>query len=639
MTLFSTVIIFTPLFPELLSYWSLYPNDCESGCKLMVSHLIDREKATAYNLSLHVRNTATPQKESWDYVRVVVNNEQEYDPYFCRNGNCSQVVYMYENNPDVYTYFQKATDEDNNDVSLGDDEYNYVYYYIVGGDKNYFQTVNDYEEKIVLKNMPDGLDREYVEEYTLQIHATNTEGDNGDNYELPRNDTLNLIIRVGDVNDNDPDFSDDVIFTSFMQSNKVDDRISTIEANDPDLNETLTYGMLNDLRCFETDFVPDAPFRIERKDDRSVYLILNFDPKGMSQGYCNFTIHVEDSFAHTDETVVKVYVINEDYQVAMYFSNDLEEVQSKKKEIEDIYSSVYSYECTIDSIAQTQSTTGEILANKTTVYMHFIDEEKNEPVEDKIILDLSDNAETMTQLLQRLNLIGIQLDSVDTYTPNTNAKGAEEKVKELQILLGVVSLVLGLFVLLLATVYWLRTNKLERKIKVLSTNTFGSKDEGLNQMGLEMAAVPGSNYLAKEHGNHNPVFSESGGLEFKSQDTESISSGDSVLVGVEDNPEFKSYLAKGTTASSSKGFENPAYGRSIDDVSAGPPGVQGGMKGNPLLNLGVLKDCTVASAPWSWPRGPEVPKASPPRAVPREPSPKPPAIPPGLLHHRQKQGQ
>lgn len=37
-----------------------------------------------------------------------------------------------ENNASVSAVFTKATDEDNNGVSPGDDQYNTVYYYIVG---------------------------------------------------------------------------------------------------------------------------------------------------------------------------------------------------------------------------------------------------------------------------------------------------------------------------------------------------------------------------------------------------------------------------------------------------------------------------------------------------------------------------
>lgn len=59
----------------------------------------------------------------------------------------------------------------------------------------------------------------------------------------------------------------------------------------------------------------------------------------------------------------------------------------------------------------------------------------------------------------------------------------------------------------------------------------------------------------------------------------SISSGDSVLVGVEDNPEFKSAMRH-----KSEGIENPGFisnTTTIDDLSM----PNGGAKTNPLLQL------------------------------------------------------
>ncbi|KAG0718110.1 Protein dachsous [Chionoecetes opilio] len=83
-------------------------------------------------LSLHVINTAEPHLESWGWVRVVIKNIQEDDPYFCPDGSCYQDVYMYENIPKAEIYFKEATDKDNIFAHPGDDEYDLVYYYIVG---------------------------------------------------------------------------------------------------------------------------------------------------------------------------------------------------------------------------------------------------------------------------------------------------------------------------------------------------------------------------------------------------------------------------------------------------------------------------------------------------------------------------
>lgn len=51
-------------------------------------------QAPFLQLSLHVKNTASPHLESWERLLVVVTNKMEFDPYFCTNGYCSQIVYM-----------------------------------------------------------------------------------------------------------------------------------------------------------------------------------------------------------------------------------------------------------------------------------------------------------------------------------------------------------------------------------------------------------------------------------------------------------------------------------------------------------------------------------------------------------------
>ena len=51
------------------------------------------------------------------------------------------------------------------------------------------------------------------------------------------------------------------------------------------------------------------------------------------------------------------------------------------------FSEVYAFACVIDSITATQLSTGELVPNQTTIYMHFIDTVKNEPVKDKTILE------------------------------------------------------------------------------------------------------------------------------------------------------------------------------------------------------------------------------------------------------------
>lgn len=50
-------------------------------------------------------------------------------------------------------------------------------------------------------------------------------------------------------------------------------------------------------------------------------------------------------------------------------------------QIEDVFSRAYNYPCIIDSIDQAQDPSGNNIDGRTTVFMHFINEEENQPVE------------------------------------------------------------------------------------------------------------------------------------------------------------------------------------------------------------------------------------------------------------------
>jgi len=102
-----------------------------------------------------------------------------------------------------------------------------------------------------------------------------------------------------------------------------------------------------------------------------------------------------------------------------------------------------------------------------------------------------------------------------------------------QMLLIVVASVLGGILAITIITACIQTTKLRRQVKALSINAFGSKESGLHQAGL---AVPGSNMYANQ--GANPIFSLD---EKRAPDAESQTSGDSVLIGVEDDPEFRGY--------------------------------------------------------------------------------------------------
>ncbi|XP_047489336.1 cadherin-23-like [Penaeus chinensis] len=557
-----------------------------NGCVLYVKSVIDRESGRRYNLSLHVMDKGTPPLESWEYLEVIVTDAFEAPPYFCLDGLCRQTIYMKETDPTVTANFLKGTDTDNIDFDPNDPgTYQEVYYDIVGGSTSLFELGDRTDNTIKLKNLPQGLDREDVPEYQLYIDVTNDPATQPPISEIiARNYTLYLTIKVQDVNDNSPQFEKAITIASFTQNDEKGKKIAVIQATDLDLNETITYD-LGEFTWYDTDGTAptDEPFKLENGAD----LILNFKPTGLNSGYCTFPINAYDKDDNTNFTTAKVYVITNAFQLPVVFNNDISMVSEKTEDIEEIFTSVYQYSCVVDSTTTQTSDTGEAVEGKTVVFMHFIDETHNEPVPKDAIIQQTTDVEVIKELRRKLNEINLNLNSV----------GDEQIVSEsndlllLQVLLGVVSLVLGSLVILLLIAYCIRTRSLERQVKVLSTNTFGSKESDLNRAGMEMEVVPGSNMFKGE--GANPMYNMSED-ELRNDDTSSIGSGDSVLVGVEDNPEFKNYINRRVNAPASP-FESASGARSIDQVSA-PAAFAGTSRSNPLLDMDGVEDRDLSEA-------------------------------------------
>ncbi|KAF2360370.1 hypothetical protein FHG87_008878 [Trinorchestia longiramus] len=210
--------------------------------------------------------------------------------------------------------------------------------------------------------------------------------------------------------------------------------------------------------------------------------------------------------------------------------------------IELILSVTFGYDAFVDSMSPTAG--ADNTTRDSVVEVHFVNSSltlkaasanPGNLVSPNIIESMASSALTSAQLQDAMRDIGLELYQVGDQQID-DEDSLEAQLLTYQIVLGVVALVLLSIVFLLATAYCVRTRKLERRVKVLTTNTFGSQASDLNKTGV--TAAPNSN-LFKGEGT-NPMFNISL-QEFNNQDNRSISSGDSVLVGVEDNPEFQDY--------------------------------------------------------------------------------------------------
>lgn len=141
-------------------------------------------------------------------------------------------------------------------------------------------------------------------------------------------------------------------------------------------------------------------------------------------------------------------------------------------------------------------------------------------------------------------------------------------------------MVLGTLVVVLFAAFFVRTRSLNRRLEALSTTKFGSQDSGLNRIGL---AVPNTNQHAVE--GSNPIWGNEE-LVDRNFDNASLSSGDSDLIGVEENPEFSPY--------GNSGFANNGFTPELESgrrVSVNPM-LASGL--NPL-SAAALQDVTAAN--------------------------------------------
>jgi len=348
---------------------------------------------------------------------------------------------------------------------------------------------------------------------------------------------LNVTIKVIDIFDTAPEFNKSLFAAGITVGDKINDLVTTLSATFYDLDDKLTYNIIeNSMNVTDNSLqhlVGRKPFKITEDQ-----LQLNFDVQDASmRGMFVFKVQVINLGSFTDEALCQVYIISEDNFVPVRFKNDLPFVESKKKEIADIFTSVLEYQCNVKKIARALDSTGLPMEDQTDVTLYFVDEKEQKPVHKDDIVKEFTLKETLNNLRSALWAEGLDLDSIDD--------GKEDSVTNmeevLQIVLIVVSVVLGTLVIVLFAAFFIRTRSLNRRLEALSTTKFGSQESGLNRIGM---AVPNTNKHTVE--GSNPIWGNEE-LVDRRFDNVSVSSGDSDLIGVEENPEFSPYGNSGLT--------------------------------------------------------------------------------------------
>ncbi|XP_068203196.1 cadherin EGF LAG seven-pass G-type receptor 2-like isoform X2 [Palaemon carinicauda] len=517
----------------------------------------DREVADTLRLSVMVtddKTAATYQAKDSEFVEIKILDENDTPPEFVGDYTDLKVLENSVNGTKIALI--SASDADENDAvvfSIDEDTYFRI------------EQETDFSGVLMVSGNAE-IDREEREivQVTITIEDKNS-------HPTSQMFTVNIL----DENDNPPIFQKKILFATFTPYDKPGKSLLVFEADDKDQNENLNYQMADDFEWPEggPDPPPNVPFTVQKKEGNNADLLLNFDPLGVNSGYCTFTVICNDNNGkHSASVQGKVYAITTEFEVAVVYGNTKSDTSIQRIAIQNTFEEVYGFPCFIDSIDEGEDET------KSVVKMHFIDDGKNEPVQADRIIEMSNVYSISQELIAKNEELGLNILSVGSVTQESG--GSVNGILILEILLGVVSFVLGSLLLLLIITYFIRTRSLERKLKVATTTTFGSVASDLNRMDVA-SGVPGSNKFAGEGANPMYNLSES---YLRNDDSSSVGSGDSVLVGVEDNPEFREYSAD--TKRAPKGQSNPAFSRSIDDVAAPSP-FSGGTRTNPLMDMDI----------------------------------------------------
>ncbi|TRY80661.1 hypothetical protein TCAL_16764 [Tigriopus californicus] len=377
---------------------------------------------------------------------------------------------------------------------------------------------------------------------------------------------LNLTVKVDDINDVVPRFDRDPIFEGIF----VDDDqtwMKTISVVDPDeMDNTFTFDMGPIAVSSDNtglDVIKDGAFELKASSGPNAMIVAKFTRQESMKGFFKFNLTVSDSGeVHSHTAEVKVVIIAPENKITLRFDNQPEEVDALDKEIKAVFEEnfegwLYTKDSSRpDTFATKNNTAG------TVVECHFLDSEFD-PVNQR-------EAQAQYELVFRELTLGLANFSLTLKRENGFGTGEmglpedESGASTATIVLIIATALLALILVCLVVTYFIRVSNLERKVKAMGFDAFGSQASDLNRAGYNSnEGLPNTNNFASS--GANPIFNieddiadfgnapyqtdnplgkniqsayADNGREF---DASSLGSGDSVLIGIENQAEFKNY--------------------------------------------------------------------------------------------------
>ncbi|XP_057321073.1 protocadherin Fat 4-like isoform X2 [Microplitis mediator] len=400
-----------------------------------------------------------------------------------------------------------------------------IYYFVddTVGDYEFFNLDKETRNLTLAKK----LDRETQEMMSIIVIAT-TDSDSPPRYPS-KEATLNITIVVLDENDNAPTFESDFYSGGFTMEDIMDKIILTVKATDADINETLTYSIIDTSMNVSDVSITGVSEPFSLNSD-SGELILKFMPQSTMTGFFTFRIVVYDAAHHNDTALLQIYIVSIDNRVAFTFKNNASYITEKRMLIIRSFTNIFKYFCNIDEIKNSIAENGHALDNLTTLTTHFIDIDDHLPIDSNIIVSTSSDLQTITNLKAILQTEAVYLIDVPT--------GSSLIVHDLQQTVQWILISLTIFFfscnIALLFFYFVRTQSLTKRLEKMATEwKFGSQQESLDRIGI----MPMTNQFALT--GSNPIWKASANKSVKTtNDNISEKSENSDFIGIDDEPNF-----------------------------------------------------------------------------------------------------
>ncbi|KAF1421857.1 Cadherin-related family member 2, partial [Spheniscus magellanicus] len=345
----------------------------------------------------------------------------------------------------------------------------------------------------VLVNSSD-IDYELCDKVVLTLRAEDLYTKKGNRYS--QNETLRILIT--DVNDNTPLFLPiSQTFVVVPEISPVDLQVATVRATDADsgLRGAITFSIVSVVlvedngvsRPFKNLFkVVTAPEQDSYVG--SIQVASNLD--GSLKGQYQVTVEAQDSEApaHTAQTVLNIFTVDQSYRVRLQFTTTVDEVQSKSENIKVALTTVTKAGVYVAAIRSIEDTRASQVEAKSVMEAYFV-------YSNGTALDVNQ----LSVLIQSDPLVLAELVNLGLAVIGPGEMVKPTRETELIGIIAGLAVFLLIFILIMTLVVVLTTRSYKRKLSAMKAlkvaTTFSPA------MAQQGAGIPGTNQYNAEGAN------------------------------------------------------------------------------------------------------------------------------------------